>query len=92
MGVVLVGRADGGGRRAGGTRKGLGRLRVGVRETFGLEVEAGESIRLGRETEEGCSQVTGLRIGGQGTRNGVGCSGVCVGWKCAEFDVGGRAL
>lgn len=49
MGVVLVGRADGGGRGAGGTRKGLRRLWVGVRETFGMEVEVGESIRLGRE-------------------------------------------
>lgn len=30
MGAVLSGRADGRGRRAGGTRKGLGRLWVGV--------------------------------------------------------------
>lgn len=91
VGVVLVGRADGGGRGAGGTRKGLGRLWVGVRETFGMEVEVGESIRLGREALGRVFSGDWAEECWAGYKDRRRLQWSLCGRKCAEFDVGGRA-
>lgn len=56
MGVVLSGRADGSGRKAGGTRKGLERLWVGVERDIWCGGGRGREHRVRKGAEEGCSQ------------------------------------
>lgn len=60
MGAVVSGRADGSGRGAGGTRKGLGRLRVGVERGIWHGGGRGREHRVRKGAEAGCSQSTCL--------------------------------
>lgn len=79
MGAVLSGRADGSGRGAGGTRKGLGGSGWGLREAFGMEVEEEESSGLGRELRQGVLRpLIGLR-GGVGDREWLRLQWLSVG-------------